>query len=181
MQNEAHKQYLQLLTEIEEVITQLNAVEKHKIEAVHKDDLLAVDECIRQEQAISLTMRSLESRRSKQLQGLGLAEVRLSGLAAAFPAELQQQAAEAAERLQNAYHDYNSISAAARNALERGLREIDRMMQPRQPAQPQEATLPQVGGLKAAPKLEGGAAKPAGTTAGGADNPQPHKKLDFGA
>lgn len=180
MQNEAHKQYLQLLAEIEGVITQLNAVEKHKIEAVHKDDLLAVDECIRQEQAISLAMRSLESRRGKQLKELGLAEVKLAGLAAAFPAELQQQAAEAAERLQNAYHDYNSISAAARNALERGLREIDRMMQPRQPAQPQEA-LPQVGGLKTAPKLEGGAAKPAGTTAGGAENPQPHKKLDFGA
>ena len=105
MQNELYEQYLQLLAEIEGVITQLNEVEKRKIDAVHKDDLLAVDECIRQEQAISLTMRSLESRRRKQLTELGLSEVKLSGLAAAFPADLRQQAAVAAERLQNAYHD----------------------------------------------------------------------------
>ena len=84
MQNELYEQYLQLLAEIEGVITQLNEVEKRKIDAVHKDDLLAVDECIRQEQAISLTMRSLESRRRKQLTELGLSEVKLSGLAAAF-------------------------------------------------------------------------------------------------
>ena len=181
MQNELYEQYLQLLAEIEGVITQLNEVEKRKIDAVHKDDLLAVDECIRQDQAISLTMRSLESRRRKQLTELGLSEVKLSGLAAAFPADLRQQAAVAAERLQNAYHDYNSISAAARNALERGLREIDRMMQPPQPVQPPEALrataqAAQTGGLKSAPKLEGNAAKP-----GGEDNTQPRKKLDFGA
>ena len=74
MQNELYEQYLQLLAEIEGVITQLNEVEKRKIDAVHKDDLLAVDECIRQEQAISLTMRSLESRRRKQLK-IGRAHV----------------------------------------------------------------------------------------------------------
>ena len=51
MQNELYEQYLQLLAEIEGVITQLNEVEQRKIDAVHKDDLLAVDECIRQEQA----------------------------------------------------------------------------------------------------------------------------------
>ena len=91
MQNELYEQYLQLLAEIEGVITQLNEVEKRKIDAVHKDDLLAVDECIRQEQAISLTMRSLESRRRKQLTELGLSEVKLSGLAAAFPADLRHR------------------------------------------------------------------------------------------
>lgn len=179
MQFEAHEQYLQLLGEIETVISQLTEVERRKIEAVHKDDLLVVDECIRQEQAISLTMRSLESRRGKQLAELGLAGVKLSGLADSFPAELRQQAAGAAERLQNAYHDYTSISTAARNALERGLREIDRMMQPSRPTQPPEilqAAAQAAGGLKAAPKLEGGAARPTD-----AENTQPHKKLDFGA
>lgn len=171
-----YEQYLQLLAEIRGAIEQLIEVEQHKIEAVHKDDLLAVDECIRQEQAISLSMRSLESRRNQQLQGLGLAEVKLSGLAAAFPEALQAQAAAAAEQLQSSYQSYASISRAARNALERGLREIERMMQPKAPAGAAAgAEAARQGGLMQQAKLEGGAAKPP------EQDGQPHKKLDFGA
>lgn len=169
------EQYLQLLQEIKEVISQLIEVEQRKIDAVHKDDLLAVDECIRQEQAISLTMRSLESRRGQQLQQLGLAEVKLSGLAAAFPEELKAKAAEVAEQLQGRYQDYTSISTAARNALERGLREIERMMHPAPAQAAATGGEPRQGGLMQEAKLEGGAAKPPEAAA------QPHKKLDFGA
>ena len=164
-----HKAYLQLLTEIKDVIEQLTGVEKQKLDAVHAADLPAVDECIRQEQAISLSLRSLDHRRTNMLQELNLAKVNLSSLAEQFPAELRAEASKTAAALRSSYNDYVSISEATRMALERGLREIDSMMQPAQasaPAQPRPT-------VRQEQKL-GQSAPP------GEDVP-PHKKLDFGA
>lgn len=163
-----HAAYLQLLAEIKAVIDQLVNVEQQKLEAVHKGDLLAVDECIRQEQAISLTMRSLDNRRDKMMPELGLVGSNLSNLADLFPPDLRADAAKAASALRSSHADYNSISEATRMALERGLREIDAMMQP------------------AAAAPEAAQARPTARQAqqlGQSAPPEnvPHKKLDFGA
>ncbi len=168
-----HEGYLQLLAEIKTVIDQLVGVESRKLDAVHSADLPAVDECIRQEQAISLTLRSLEQRRGKMLQALGLAGVNLSALAGHFPPELKGQAAKAAEVLRSSYADYNSVSSAARMALERGLRELDQLLGGADTTQTGDRQ-PARTALHSVPTERGAAAKPP-------EGETPHKKLDFGA
>lgn len=170
-----HEGYLQLLTELKTTIDQLVGVESRKLDAVHSADLPTVDECIRQEQAISLTLRSLEQRRGKMLEALGLTGVSLSALFEHFPPELQGQAAKAAEALRSSYADYNSISSAARMALERGLREIDQILGATDAAQTGgRQPAPVRSALHSVPTERGAAAKPP-------DGEAPHKKLDFGA
>ena len=166
-----HAGYLQLLAEIKAVIEQLINVEQQKLDAVHKADLVTVDECIRQEQAISLTMRSLDNRRDKMMPELGLVGSNLSNLAEHFPPELRDEAAKAAAALRSGYADYTSISEAARMALERGLREIDVMMQPAAASTEQTPQVPRPG-TRPVQQL-GQSAPPEGDV--------PHKKLDFGA
>lgn len=170
MADMTHAGYLQLLAEIKTVIEQLIGVENQKLDAVHKGDLLAVDECIRQEQAISMAMRSLDMRRTKMMQELGLTGGHLSTLAEQFPPELREQAARAAAELRGSYEDYTSISEATRMALERGLREIDAMMQPAAAKQPPAAAAK--GGARPEQKLGQNAPPPEDV---------PRKKLDFGA
>ena len=57
--------YLALLEELRGSLDQLTGLAKEKIAAVLKDDLLALDEVLKQEQALSLSLRGLEQRRLK--------------------------------------------------------------------------------------------------------------------
>lgn len=123
-----YQDYLALLGEVAEELGRLIVTVGTKLAAVHNDDLLGLDECIRQEQAHSLALRSLEQRRGKLLAELGLAEVPLSRLAEHYPEELKAEAQRAANKLRLSYEEYKSASDAAMTALQVGLRQIDRML-----------------------------------------------------
>lgn len=124
-----YKSYLKLLGDLQGVLQQLIVTVGAKLAAVHNDDLLALDECIRQEQAHSLALRSLEQRRGKLLPKLGLVDVPLSRLAEHYPDELKREAQETAKGLRLSYEEYTSASNAAMTALQMGLRQIDRMIE----------------------------------------------------
>lgn len=126
---EDYRSYLKLLGELQGVLQQLIVTVGAKLAAVHNDDLLALDDCIRQEQAHSLALRSLEQRRGKLLPRLGLEGVPLSRLAEFYPEELKREALEAAKGLRLSYEEYSSASDAAMTALQIGLRQIDRMIE----------------------------------------------------
>lgn len=148
IQMEDYKGYLKLLGELQGVLQQLIVTVGAKLTAVHSDDLLALDECIRQEQAHSLALRSLEQRRGKLLGKLGLAEVPLSRLAEYYPDELKAEAHAAAKSLRLSYEEYRSASDAAMTALQVGLRQIDRMIaaeQSKQGIEPESEPAPAQG------------------------------------
>jgi|InofroStandDraft_1065614.scaffolds.fasta_scaffold23844_3 hypothetical protein len=148
------EKYLKLLEELTGTLDHLNGIASKKLKAVHENDLLGLDECIRQEQALSLSLRSIEKRRETLLKALGLEGIPLSGLAANYPEDLRRQAQQTAENLRRQYDLYSSASTAARSALERGLHDIERMIsqqqqqgqQPQQPQQQPPETPP--GGMK---------------------------------
>lgn len=142
MENTTFKAYLLLLREITKKIEQLNELAQKKIEAVHTDNVQAVDECIRQEQVISLSLRGLEIQRTKALTALGLEKVPLSGLLQHAPEGLRQETAEVTSALRNTYEVYRSASSAARSALERVLHQIDRMLAAEKAAAPKPAPGP---------------------------------------
>ena len=122
------EQYFAFLQELGEVFEKLTALTKEKTEAVRRADLGAVNDCIKQEQALSLSLRSMDLKREKMLSELGLAGVPLSGLAAHCPAELRLEARQVEEQLRSRLAVYRSAAGVSRTALEIGLHEIDKMI-----------------------------------------------------
>lgn len=134
------KAYLGILRELTKIIRQLTEQMRQKLQEVREDNVKGVDDCIRQEQVLSLSLRGLEQRRGKALKALGLENVPLSGLIEHAPPELRTETVEVVRELRGSYESYTTASGAARAALERVLHQIDRMIAvEKQAAQAREA------------------------------------------
>lgn len=120
--------YLELLGELTGSLDQLSELARQKTSAVSRDNLLALDEVLKQEQAMSLALRGQEQRRMKLIDKLGLANVPLTGLAERCPAQLQVQARQTVEDLQRSYAVYRSAAEVARNTLECNLHELEKVI-----------------------------------------------------
>lgn len=134
------KAYLGILRELAKVIRQLTEQARQKLQEVRADNVKGVDDCIRQEQVLSLSLRGLEQRRDKALKALGLGGVPLSGLIEHAPPELRTETVETVRELRGSYESYTAASSAARAALERVLHQVDRMLaEEKQAVQAREA------------------------------------------
>lgn len=122
---EAYQSYLDLLRSLGESLEQLSALARKKTAAANGDDLMGLDEVMKQEQAMTLAFRGMEQNREKLLARMGCGGVPLSRLPERFPPELQDAAREAVALLQRQYRDYRREADAARAVLEHHLREID--------------------------------------------------------
>ncbi|NCC66760.1 MAG: hypothetical protein EOM14_01010 [Clostridia bacterium] len=127
-------EYLALLEELGKTLDQLLKITKNKISAVRSDDLMALNECIKQEQALSLSLKSIERKRGEMLSNMRLADVPLSGLTERFPASLRRQAKEVTESVKAKYDRYVSASESARTILECALHQIEKMLPEEQTA-----------------------------------------------
>lgn len=122
---DVYQAYLALLRSLGESLEQLSALAKKKADAASRDDLMALDEIMKQEQALALAFRGMEQTREKLLKQLGCGNVPLSRMAEHFPPESQSQAVEAVATLQKQYQGYRREADAARAVLERHLMEVD--------------------------------------------------------
>lgn len=156
----SYEEYLALLSDLSRQFAQLSDLAQEKTQAVRKDDLLALDEVLKREQALALALRGQEQRRLAMVQSLNLEDVPLAQLAKNYPPELQLQAKDAVEDLSRQYQIYRSAAEVARNTLECNLHEI-------------EKTLAQIGGNQAS---AGPGYQAAAETA-----PPPRMKTDFRA
>lgn len=123
-----HQAYLKLLQELRSNLDRLGELSEQKAATVRQDDLLAMDEVLKQEQVLSLSLRGLEQRRTKLLAKLGLGSVPLRELAGKYPPELQDEARRTVEQLRSSYKVYRARADMARNLLELNLHQIDLMV-----------------------------------------------------
>lgn len=157
--------YLGLLRELSGTLGRLAELNQRKAAAVRQDDLIALDEELKQEQAMTLSLRGLEQRRLKLVRELGLDNVPLSRLCDHCPDEFKGQAKQTAERLRASYDIYQSAAGVAKGTLERGLHELEKIVVGLGgPAAPPPPPSP----LRAAPKDPG-------------VEPPPNMKTDFRA
>lgn len=126
--SERHLAYLALLEGVGTELERLAGLARQKTEAVRRNDLLALDDTIRQEQAISLSLRGQEQKRQVLVNELGLGDVPLSKLAGRYPPELRARAKGTSEAVQHSYRMYQTAADAARRTLEHGLHEIERVI-----------------------------------------------------
>ena len=120
-----YQAYLNLLRSLGESLDQLSVLAQKKVAAANGDDLMALDEVMKQEQAMTLAFRGMDQTREKLLEQLNCGNVPLSRLPERFPPQMQGQAREAVAALQKQYQNYRKDADAARLVLERHLREID--------------------------------------------------------
>lgn len=137
--NKPFLDYLDLLEHIGTELDRLTQLARQKTQAVRQDDLNALDQVIRQEQASTLTFRGLEQKQKTLLETTGLKGVALSAAAERFPSELRLQAKQQIEQLQTKYKLYQSCAEVARNTLECNLHEIEKILAS---AAPQSGTGP---------------------------------------
>lgn len=123
--DEMYRAYLELLDSLRENLVQLTELAQLKTAAAHHDDLLALNEVLRQEQASSLTFRGLELKREKQMTELGVHDLALSELPGCFPESLREEARQTVDALHGAYRAYRAAAEEARKALEHEIQEID--------------------------------------------------------
>lgn len=119
------KDYLKLLDQLGGTLDKLTEIERTKTAAVTKGDLNAVEECMKQEQVMSLSLRGTEQKREKLLAQLGLSGVPLRELEARGPQESHMETRAVAERLRHKYEIFRSASEVARSTLECNLRAIE--------------------------------------------------------
>lgn len=125
---QGYQDYLVLLSDLSRQFSQLSDLAREKAMAVRKDDLMALDEVLKQEQALALSLRGQEQKRLALVQALNLEGVPLARLASSYPPDMQLQAKEAAEGLARQYQIYCSAAEAARNTLECNLHEIEKTL-----------------------------------------------------
>ena len=119
--------YFKLLRNLRKTRAQLTPVERDKNAAAAAGDLAGVEECMKREQVLSLSLRGYDQKRDAMLAALGLKGVTLRELANHSPEELRLEVKGVAEELRRQYEIFQSASKAARNTLELNLRAIERV------------------------------------------------------
>lgn len=122
----SYQSYLGLLGELSGSLERLAQLAQDKAAAVRRDDLIGLDEVLKQEQAIALNLRGVELRRLKLAAQLGLDSTSLSDLPSRCPPELEIQAGQAVEQLRQTYAAYRGCADMARNLLELNLHQIEK-------------------------------------------------------
>ena len=76
--NPVYQEYIAYLDELGDVLDQLTQVARTKAIAAHNGDMEQLDQCMKQEQAFSMSLRSMDHRRDQMLEAMGLHDVVLS-------------------------------------------------------------------------------------------------------
>lgn len=125
---EAYREYFGFMEQLGGLLDKLTELAREKTAAVRRDDLLAVDGCMKREQALSLSLRAMDKKREALLAGLGLRDVSLSAFAQRCPEEIRPEAQRAAEQLRSRYVLYRSAADVARTTLECNLHQIEKLL-----------------------------------------------------
>lgn len=120
--------YLSLLRDLTKTLTQLTEIEQQKIKAVRQDDLALLNDCMKREQVLTLSLRGYEQKRQAALNGSSLAGLPLSSLSAHVPEAQHMEAKTISEDLLRAYEVFKGSFEVAQNTLECNLHQIEKQL-----------------------------------------------------
>ena len=103
------QEYLKLLDNLGNTLEKLTEIERSKTAAVSGGNLHGVEECMKQEQVISLSLRGMDQKREKMLAQLGLTGVPLRELEARGPRETHMETRRTVEALRRKYDVFLSL------------------------------------------------------------------------
>lgn len=122
---------LALLEQLSQVFDQLETLEREKAAAVGAQDLERLDQCMKQEQAVSLTLRGVEQKRASLWKELGVQAVPLRELPGHFPPEKRPEARRVVNRLLEQYQTLRSAQEPTRILMEHRIHLIEEELERR--------------------------------------------------
>ncbi len=103
-------------------------LEHEKLKAVQNDDVAAVEDCMRREQAVMMKMKGLEQKREKVQQELGWQDKSFREIINAVPEDDRQEMKELFDRLSNAVKVFQDANQSALDMMKVHLKDIERVM-----------------------------------------------------
>lgn len=128
MMEQLYSSYLDVLDGLSRDMDKLADLCREQSAAVRRDDLMGLNDVMKQQQVVGLSLRGREQKRQKQALQLGLDGTRLSALTQKVPRSLLPRAQETVERLHRSYENYSNAAQVARTTLEVNLHEIDKIL-----------------------------------------------------
>lgn len=126
-----YQDYIQFLSALLQEVEHLTEIGQQKYEAAQNYDLDKINEYMKQEQAISLTLRGMDQKRIKLLKELGCEDVPLRDMPNHCPEEYRQEIGGLVERLLRAHQVLRSTESLARTIMEQDLRGIQQELEAR--------------------------------------------------
>jgi len=120
--------YFEFLRKLGGTLEQLTELAQKKTAAARRDDLMEIDDCLKKEQALSMSLRGMDQKRETMLKELGLSGVPLRDLPARCPEPLRKEAKRVSDELRAKFNVYTSAANAARITLECNLHEIEKYL-----------------------------------------------------
>lgn len=128
MMEELYSAYLSTLDGLSADMDQMAGLCREQCAAVRRDDLKGLDDIMKREQVVGLSLRGREQKRQKLALQLGLDGTRLSTLPQRVPKSLLPRTQETVERLRRSYESYQNAAEVARHTLEINLHEIEKIV-----------------------------------------------------
>ena len=128
MMEELYSAYLSVLDGLSTDMDKLADLCREQCAAVRRDDLMGLDDVMKREQVLGLSLRGREQKRQKLALQLGLDGTRLSTLPQIVPKALLPRAQTSVERLRRSYDSYQDAAQVARHTLEINLHEIEKII-----------------------------------------------------
>lgn len=128
MMEQLYSSYLDVLDGLSRDMDKLADLCREQCAAVRGDDLVGLDDVMKREQVVGLSLRGREQKRQKLSLQLGLDGTRLSALSRIVPASLLPRTQETVEHLRRSYDAYQNAAEVARHTLEINLHEIEKII-----------------------------------------------------
>lgn len=121
-----HTEELQkILTDTNVFLKDITDVEKEKMEAALKNNVLLLEDCIKKEQALVLRSRGLDQKRQKLQKSMGAESLTLKQIVEASPKEDQAVLTPIYQELTASLKEYREVYEGAKTAIEVNLHRIN--------------------------------------------------------
>lgn len=124
----SYSDYLRFLQSLSKTLDDLTLIQQDKLAAGRANDLEAINQCMKREQACSMTLRGLERKRETLTSQLSLPAVPLSKLPPHVPQEHRSETFRLVERILQQYKVLRSAQTAAQTVLEGNLRHVEQRL-----------------------------------------------------
>lgn len=122
------EQFEQIINQMIQLFDEQLPLEEEKLRAVQEDDIAAVEDCMKREQAVVLKLRGLDQKREKILKENGWEGKTFRQIIEMAPQEKQFAYKQLLERLENSISLFQNANESALDTIRIHQREIEKVI-----------------------------------------------------
>lgn len=127
------ERFQQIIKDLIKLFEESLPLEEKKLQAIQTDDVAGVEECMKQEQALTLKLRGLDQKREAAQKELGWEDKSFREIIGAAPEEKKQELSDLFDQLDKAMTIFQDTNQNAMTAMEVHLRDIQKVIRIKDP------------------------------------------------